>query len=74
MGYRMKDSLRTKYNAGEPSNREAVDAALGPDDEPNKAADYRYYRLREPVLPNSWYVHVSFDDKGKVVRFIISGD
>jgi hypothetical protein len=70
----MKHSLRAKHAAGELMTREAVDEALGPDDEPGDVPDYRYFRLRAPVVPNRWYVRVNFDENGKVTRFLISVD
>src|SRR5437016_5012585 len=32
--YRMKDALRAKHDSGELATRDAIDDALGPDDEP----------------------------------------
>jgi hypothetical protein len=72
--YRMKDALRAKHSAGELATREAVDEALGPDDEPGETAQDRYFRLRAPGIHGPWYVRVRFDENGKVVRFLVSAD
>lgn len=72
--YRMKDALRAKYAAGELATREAVDEALGPDDEVGDTPRYRYFRLRAPGIPNPWYVKITFDESGKVDRFLVSAD
>jgi hypothetical protein len=72
--YRMKDALRAKHAAGAFMTREAVDEALGPDDDPGDLPHYRYFRLRAPLVPNPWYVRVTFDLNGKVTRFLVSVD
>jgi hypothetical protein len=73
--YRMKDDLHARYEAGQLATRRAVDDALGPDDDSSPgSSDYRYFRLREPGIPNPWYLRISFDAKGNVERFMINPD
>jgi hypothetical protein len=70
--YRMKEALRAKYDAGELGTRDAVDAALGPDDDREDSTQFRQFLLKSPGLGFPWYVHVGFDDSGKVTRFIVT--
>src|SRR4051812_34342091 len=49
--YRMKDALRAKFDAGELSTRDGIDAALGPDDDRSVTdAEVRNYSLSTPYL------------------------
>ena len=71
--YRMKDSLRAKYDAGRFSTRDAIDAALGPDDDREDDPRKREFRLREPGITGSpWYLFITFDEQGNVERFMIN--
>ena len=64
----MKESLVAKYQAGELPTREAVDQALGPDDNRTDAAEYRYFHLKN-WDENPWYLRIRFDENGKVIDF-----
>lgn len=70
--YRMRDALRAKYDAGDLATLDAVDKALGPGDDSSDPSRIRYYRLKSPGLGFPWYVHVNFDETGKVFRFIVA--
>src|SRR5207249_3174927 len=71
--FRMKDSLEAKYKKGELDTRDIVDRLLGPDDDKIDANDYRYFHL-ENWDGNPWYLHVRFDDHGRVVELRASPD
>jgi hypothetical protein len=72
--FRMKDSLLAAHASGAFPDRTAVDGALGPDDEPGvDDPSYRYFRLTE-WYGNPWYLRVRFDERGKVLQFIVAPD
>jgi hypothetical protein len=71
--FRMKDSLLAKRATGELATRDAVDAVLGPDDEHGEEPGYRYFRLKE-WYGNPWYLRITFDEAGRVTRFMVAVD
>ena len=70
--YRMREALRAKYAAGELQTRDAVDAALGPDEDREDSTQLRQFFLKSPGVGFPWYVQIGFDDSGKVTRFIVA--
>jgi hypothetical protein len=70
--YRMKDALRQEYAAGRLATREAVDEVLGPDDDREELPQVRSFTLRSPGMGFPWYVRIVFDEKGKVLSFIVA--
>jgi hypothetical protein len=71
--FRMKDSLMAAYAAGALRNRATFDALLGPDDEPGRAPEYRYFHLTE-WYGNPWYLRARFDEQENMVQLVIAPD
>ena len=71
--FRMKDGLLAKRESGELTTRDAVDAVLGPDDDRSDAPGSRYFRLTA-WYGAPWYLRITFDETGRVTRFIVAPD
>lgn len=72
--FRMKDSLLGAHASGAFPDRAAIDAALGPDDEPGiNDPGHRYFRLTE-WYGNPWYLRVQFSEQGKVQQLVVAPD
>ena len=68
--FRMKDSLVSKYEAGDLSTLEAVNRLL----DPNGGSRDNYDRIRLSAWDGPWYLRIDFDEQNNVTHFAVYPD